>query len=216
MLVRLPGVFKPPSDSWMLVRAMRERGLASGARVLDVFTGTGVIAVMAGREGAREVTAVDISRRAALCAWVNGRINGVRVRGLAGDLFEPVAGERFDLITANPPYVPSEDDELPVRGAARAWEGGRDGRLLVDRFAARVAGHLAPGGRVLMVVSSLTGEEATLAALRSGGLDPRVVARHRGSLGPLVSARIPLLERRGLLSPGEHEEEILVLEAVER
>jgi release factor glutamine methyltransferase len=213
MLVRLPGVFKPPSDSWMLVRAMRERGLARGARVLDVFTGTGVIAVMAGREGARSVTAVDISRRAALCARVNGRINGTRVRGLAGDLFEPVRGERFDLITANPPYVPSAGDELPASGAARAWEGGRDGRLLVDRFSERVAEHLAPGGSVLMVVSSLTGEEATLAALREGGLTPSVLARHRGPLGPLVSARAELLERRGLLAPGEREEEILVIEA---
>lgn len=213
MLVRLPGVFKPPSDSWMLVRAMRERGLARGASVLDVFTGTGVIAVMAGREGARSVTAVDVSRRAALCARVNGRINGTRVRGLHGDLFAPVGSERFDLITANPPYVPSEDDELPAAGAARAWEGGRDGRLLVDRFSARAAEHLAPGGTVLMVVSSLTGEEATLAALREGGLTPEVVARHRGPLGPLVSARAEMLERRGLLAPGQREEEILVIEA---
>ena len=213
MLVRLPGVFRPPSDSWMLVRAMRERGLARGARVLDVFTGTGVIAVMAGREGAASVTAVDISRRAALCARVNGRINGTRVRGLAGDLFEPVRGERFDLITANPPYVPSAEDELPASGAARAWEGGRDGRLLVDRFSERAAEHLAPGGTVLMVVSSLTGEEGTLAALRDGGLTPSVVARHRGPLGPLVSARAELLERRGLLAPGQREEEILVIQA---
>jgi release factor glutamine methyltransferase len=197
----------------MLVDAMRERGLARGARVLDVFTGTGVIAVMAAREGAREVTAVDISRRAALCARVNGRINGGRVRGLHGDLFGPVAGERFDLITANPPYVPSADEELPAAGASRAWEGGPDGRVLVDRFSAGAADHLAPGGTVLMVVSSLTGEEATLAALRDGGLDPSVVARHRGPLGPLVSARAEMLERRGLLAPGQREEEILVIAA---
>lgn len=212
-LVRLPGVFSPPSDSWMLIHAMRERGLVRGARVLDVFTGSGVIAVAAGQAGARAVTAVDVSRRAALCARINGRLNGTRVRALHGDLFEPVAGGRFDLITANPPYVPSEGDELPASGAARAWEGGRDGRLLVDRFSERVAEHLAPGGAVLMVVSSLTGEEATLEALRAGGLTPEVVARRRGPLGPLVSARAELLERRGLLAPGEREEEILVIEA---
>lgn len=192
---------------------MRDRGLAEGARVLDVFTGSGVLAVAAALGGAREVTAVDISRRAALCARANGRLNGHRVRALHGDLFEPVRGERFDLVTANPPYVPSADDELPAAGAARAWEGGRDGRLLVDRFAAGVAEHLASGGRVLMVVSSLTGEEETLAALRAGGLDPQVVARERGPLGPLVSARAAMLERRGLLAPGEREEDMLVIEA---
>lgn len=206
-------MFKPPSDSWMLIGAMRERGLARGARALDVFTGSGVIAVAAGQQGARSVTAVDVSRRAALCARVNGRLNGTRVRGLRGDLFEPVRGERFDLITANPPYVPSAGDELPAAGAARAWEGGTDGRVLVDRFSERVAEHLAPGGAVLMVVSSLTGEEATLAALRDGGLESGVVARHRGPLGPLVSARAEMLERRGLLAPGEREEDILVIEA---
>ena len=197
----------------MLVRVMRERGLARGARALDVFTGTGVLAVAAGLAGAREVTAVDISRRAAFCARANGRLNGTRVRGLHGDLFAPVAGERFDLITANPPYVPSEHDELPRAGAARAWEGGRDGRLLVERFSARAADHLEPGGTVLMVLSSLTGEQETLDALRDGGLAPEIVARERGPLGPLVSARAELLERRGLLEPGEREEEMLVVAA---
>ena len=190
---------------------MRERGLARDARALDVFTGSGVLAVAAGRAGAREVTAVDISRRAAFCARVNGRLNGVRVRARAGDLFEPVRWESFDLITANPPYVPGE--RVPARGAARAWEGGPHGRLLVDRFAAEVADHLAPGGAVLMVVSSLTGEDETLDALRAGGLRPEVVERERGPLGPLVSARAETLERRGLLAPGEREEEMLVIEA---
>jgi release factor glutamine methyltransferase len=192
---------------------MRARGLARGARVLDVFTGSGVLAVAAGREGARSVTAVDVSRRAALCARVNGRLNGTRVRALRGDLFEPVAGERFDLVTANPPYVPSLGDELPDAGAERAWEGGPDGRVLVDRFSARVRDHLAPGGTVLMVVSSLTGEDETLAALRDGGLAPEVAARHRGPLGPIVSARAEALERRGLLAPGQREEEMLVIVA---
>jgi release factor glutamine methyltransferase len=197
----------------MLIEVMRERGLARGARVLDVFTGSGVLAVAAGQAGARSATAVDVSRRAALCARVNGRLNGTRVRGLRGDLFEPVAGERFDLITANPPYVPSVDGEPPSGGAARAWEGGPDGRLLVHRFSEEVAEHLAPGGTVLMVVSSLTGEEETLAALRAGGLEPEVLARQRGPLGPIVSARAEALERRGLLAPGQREEEMLVIAA---
>jgi release factor glutamine methyltransferase len=192
---------------------MRERGLARGARVLDVFTGSGVLAVAAGLDGARSVTAVDVSRRAALCARVNGRLNGTRVRGLHGDLFAPVAGERFDLVTANPPYVPSVDDGLPSAGAARAWEGGPDGRLVVHRFSEQVAEHLAPGGTVLMVVSSLTGEDETLGALRAGGLEPEVLARQRGPLGPIVSARAKVLERRGLLEPGQREEEMLVIAA---
>jgi release factor glutamine methyltransferase len=209
--MRLPGVFRPPSDSWLLAGVMRERGLARDARVLDVFTGSGVLAVAAGLAGAREVTAVDVSRRAALCAALNGRVNGTRVRARRGDLFDPVRWESFDLITANPPYVPG--DEVPAAGAARAWEGGFDGRALVNRFTAEAAGHLSPGGSVLMVVSSLTGEAETLQLLDEGGLEAEVVARERGPLGPLVSARAELLEERGLLAPGEREEEMLVIEA---
>jgi len=204
-------VFRPPSDSYLLADAMRERGLAERARVLDVFTGSGVLAVAAGLAGAREVTAVDISRRAVVCARVNGRLNGTRVRALRGDLFDPVAGERFDLITANPPYVPGEDYDLPAAGAARAWEGGRDGRRLVDRLCTQAARHLTPGGALLLVQSSLTGERPTIGALTESDLEPEVLARRRGPLGPLVSARAEQLERRGLLAPGEREEEMLVI-----
>jgi release factor glutamine methyltransferase len=64
-----------------------------------------------------------------------------------------------------------------------------------------------------MVVSSLTGEQETLAALRAGGLAPEVVARRRGPLGPIVSARAEALERRGVLAPGQREEEMLVIAA---
>jgi release factor glutamine methyltransferase len=212
-LVTPPGVFEPPSDSWLLVDVLRRRGLARGASVLDVFTGSGVLAVAAALDGAREVTAIDVSRRAAATARLNARLNGVRVRGLRGDLFAPVEGRRFDLILANPPYVPSAAEELPRSGAARAWEGGFDGRRLIDRFCAGAAQHLAPGGSVLMVHSSFNGERASLDALRDGGLSGAVVARQRGALGPLVSARAQLLESRGLLAPGQRSEEVLVFEA---
>jgi|SRR5215213_1431086 len=207
----LPGVFQPRSDARLLAAAMRERGLASGARVLELFTGSGAIAVAAAREGAREVTAVDVSRRALLSAWVNARRSGARLRLRRGDLFAPVAGERFDLILANPPYVPSPDDVLPRSGAARAWEGGEDGRLLLDRLCAEAPAHLAPGGTLLLVQSSICGEQATLDRLRAGGLQAGRLAAQRGPLGPLMRERAPLLEARGLLEPGQREEELLVL-----
>ncbi len=212
LIVRLPGVLRPPSDCWLLAGELRRLGLARGARVLDVCTGSGALAVVAAREGAREVTAIDVSRRAVLCVRVNARLHGVRVRALRGDLFAPVAGERFDVILANPPYLPG-DDTLPSRGAARAWEGGADGRRIVDRLCAAAADHLAPDGTLLVVQSSLTGERPTLAALAAGGLDGTVVARRRGPLGPIVAARAEALQARGLLRPGEREEELLVVRA---
>jgi release factor glutamine methyltransferase len=190
---------------------MRDRDLARHASVLDVFTGSGALAVAAALEGAREATAVDISVRAVLNARLNALLNGVRVDALRGDLFAPVSGRRFDLILANPPYVPSESAMLPRRGRSRAWEGGIDGRALLDRVCAEAAGHLTPGGSLLMVHSSLSGETATLNALASRGLEPEVLARRRGPLGPISAARVETLERRGLLAPGEREEELVVV-----
>jgi release factor glutamine methyltransferase len=205
----LPGVFQPRSDARLLATAMRDGALARGARVLEVFAGSGAIAVAAAREGAREVTAVDVSRRALASAWINARRNGARVRVRRGDLFAPVAGERFDLILANPPYLPSAGGAL--HGPSRAWEGGADGRLLLDRLCAEAPAHLAPGGALLIVQSSVCGERATLERLAAAGLDTERIAARRGPLGPLMRERAPLLEARGLLAPGQREEQLLVL-----
>ena len=210
-IITLPGVFQPHSDARLLAAVMRERGLAVGARVLELFVGSGAVAIAAAREGAREVTVVDVSRRALLTSVINARRNGVRLRTRRGDLFAPVAGERFDLILANPPYVPSPTEKLPRSGAARAWEGGGDGRALLDRLCDEAPVHLAPGGTLLLVQSSICGERATLARLEAAGLHAERLAAERGPLGPLMRERAPLLEERGLLAPGRREEELLVL-----
>ena len=209
-LVVFPGVLRPPSDMRLLAAVMRDQELAAGGRVLDVFTGSGALAIEAGLAGAMSVTASDVSRLAVLNARLNARLNRVPVRVRRGDLFEPFSGKRFDLITANPPYLPGEDVELPRHGAARAWEGGGDGRTLVDRFCRQCADHLLPGGSVLMVHSSLCGEERTGLLLQEAGLQTSVLARQRGPLGTILSARAESLERRGILAPGQREEELLV------
>lgn len=213
MLV-LPRVLRPPSDAWLLVETMRDHGLADRASVLDVFSGSGVLAVAAASQGAGSVTATDISKRAVLNVRLNARLNGVRVRARRGDLFAPVGQRRFDLVVANPPYLPSAREGLPKHGAAaRAWEGGRTGRLLLDRFCTEVPAHLTPGGSALLVHSSLCGETATLEAFRGTGLDAEVLARSRGPLGPIATSRAEMLERISALRPGEREEELLVIQA---
>ena len=197
----------------MLARQVaREPGMA-GARALDLCTGSGALAIAAARAGAAEVTAVDVSRRSLLTARVNAALNGVRVRALRGDLFAPVSGRRFEAIVSNPPYLPSEREGLPARGARRAWEGGRDGRLLLDRVVEDAPAHLCPGGVLLLVQSSVCGVEATLEGLSQAGLEPSVAERRRGPLGPLLAARAHELEARGLLRPGEREEEVVAIRA---
>jgi release factor glutamine methyltransferase len=211
-LIAVPGVFRPRSDSRMLAAVAAQR-VRPETTVLDPFTGSGILAVAAARAGAREVSAIDVSRRAVACAWLNGRLNGVRVRALRGDLFSPVKEERFDLIVANPPYLPGEEDSKPG-GAARAWEGGADGRALLDRLCDEAAAHLTPGGELVLVQSSICGLETTLARLEQAGLRGEVLLRERGPLGPLLASRAEQLERRGLLARGQREEEIQVIRAL--
>jgi release factor glutamine methyltransferase len=194
----------------MLAAALRAERLPRGAGVLDVCTGSGILAITAAQAGAR-ATAIDVSRRAVACAALNARLNGVRVRALRGDLFAPVAGERFDAIVSNPPYLPGA--EPPARGAERAWEAGPDGRALLGRICREAPAHLVPGGVLLLIHSSLCDVTATLAALTRRGLRAELTQRHRGPLGPLLRARAPQLEAHGLLAPGEREEDVVVVRA---
>jgi len=209
-LLALPGVFRPPSDAWMLARSMDGCALGPQSAVLDLCTGSGILAVHAALRGAGRVVAVDISRRAVAAARLNGWLNGVRVDARRGDLFAPVTGERFDLIVSNPPYLPGPCERLPERGRARAWEGGPRGRAFLDRICERAPAHLRPGASVLLVHSSLCGEQETVARLAAGGLVAEVLARHPGPLGPILGARAAWLRAQGLLGEDEREEIVIV------
>jgi release factor glutamine methyltransferase len=206
-IITPPGVFRPLSDTRLLAACARR--LAPGADVLELCAGSGHVAIDLALQGARRVTAVDLSRRAVLTCRLNARLNGVPLHVRRGDLFAPVRGERFDLVVANAPYVPGTGPQ--ARGAGRGWEGGPDGRTIVDRLCAHAPDHLRPGGAVLVVHSSVCGEAATLEALAAGGLEARVLARRPGPLGPLLSARSEELTRRGLLADGATREELLVI-----
>ncbi|HEV2062283.1 MAG TPA: HemK2/MTQ2 family protein methyltransferase [Solirubrobacteraceae bacterium] len=211
-LVTPPGVFAPISDSRFLADVLREQTLPPRASVLDLCTGSGILAVTAALRGARNVTAVDCSRRAVLTTWLNARLNGVRVKALRGDLFEPVGDQRFDAIVSNPPYVPAESDELPHRGLERAWDAGTDGRVVLDRIIEEAPDHLRPGGFLLLVSSSVLGTDLTLQAMRDAGLEEvDVIARQRGQLGPLMLSRVHTLEERGMLKPGQRHEDVIIV-----
>ena len=210
-IVRLPGVFSPISDTWMLARALREEIVAGRSSVLDVCTGSGALAVRAARCGAHTVTAVDVSRRAVVTTRLNARLNGVRVRAVRSDLFGALGDARFHVIVSNPPYVPAATDDLPARGPARAWDAGRDGRIIIDRLIDEAPAHLRPGGVLLIVHSDVCGVDASLARMRDAGLEPAVAARHHGPLGPLMRSRVAHLEAQALLEPGNREEDVVVL-----
>lgn len=194
----------------MLADHLRQERLDERSSVLDLCTGSGILAVVAAQSGAGRVTAVDISRRAAIAARVNSRLNGVRVRTVRGDLFAAVPGERFDLIVSNPPYLVSASDRLPRRGAKRAWDAGTSGRAFLDRICDRAHHHLGPGGALLIVHSSLCSEQATVDALAQRGHDVRIVERRRGPLGARMQARVAMLRDRGLVGDEAVEDTVIV------
>lgn len=213
MLLRPPGVYRAEGDSELMTDVMVAGGYARGRAVLDVGTGSGALALAAARDGASTVTAVDLSWRSVGTTWLNAAVHGLPVEVLRGDLFAPVAGRQFDLVVANPPYVPAETETLPRHRKARCWDAGLDGRVILDRICAGVGEVLAPGGEVLVVHSSLCDADLTVAGFARSGLDAEVLATARIPFGPVLRARAQMLQKRGLIAPGQHAEELVVVGA---
>ncbi len=204
---RLPGVYPPSDDSYALLGALRER--ARGAEVLEVCAGTGLLALAAARTAA-SVTAVDRDRRAVASIRINAALSGRRITVRRGDLFAPVAGASFDLIIANPPYMPTP----AVRPGPRsvAWDAGWDGRAVLDRISAGVARHLRPGGCLLLVQSAFADADRTATALTESGLDVTAVLERPVPLGPVSDHRIDHLVDLGVCDPTAPIDRLVVLE----
>ncbi|WP_194818386.1 HemK2/MTQ2 family protein methyltransferase [Nocardia sp. XZ_19_385] len=211
-LLRAPGVYRPQTDTWLLARAAADATLPADPRVLDPCTGTGALALFAARAGAAEVVAVDVSRRAIMTAWANSRMHGLPIELIHGDFTQVLGDRTFDVVLANPPYVPSPEP-VPAHGAARAWDAGGDGRVILDRLCAQLPTLLAPGGVALIVQSELCGSEQTMKLLRDNTLKAAIVARQTIDFGPVLHKRAPWLEAAGLIPPGCRYEELVVIRA---
>jgi len=132
-------------DSHHLARCTMRRPFRAA---LDLCTGSGIHALLASSH-TKQVLAVDINPRAARCTRFNAQVSGnANVEAVVGDLFEAVGGKRFDLITANPPFVPSPLDALQFR------DGGRSGEDILKRIVAGLPHHLAPDG-IAQIVTEL-------------------------------------------------------------
>jgi methylase of polypeptide subunit release factors len=127
----------------------------AGARALDVGTGSGVQALLAARH-AESVVATDVNPRALAFTELNAALNGLtNIDVRKGSLFEAVAGEKFDLITCNAPYVVSPENRWAYR------DSGLAGDEITRRVVRAAAEHLAEGGYATLLGSWIgAGEEA--------------------------------------------------------
>lgn len=174
-LVVLPEVFNPAvfrSGSFLARTLATLPEPQPPARVLDLGTGSGVGAVVAARRGF-EVVAVDVNPQAVRCARVNALLHGLeaRIDVREGDLFAPVAGERFDLVVFNPPFFVGE----PKSALDASWRSPD----VLERFAAEVPAALSPRGRALIVLSTDGAGDALVAGLRRNGLAVTAIAQRR-------------------------------------
>lgn len=154
-------VFSPnPDFSNSTHQMLRHLPDVSGKRVLDIGTGTGVLAILAAIEGAREVVAVDVDLAAVCNAQKNCDSLGMsdRVRVVQGDLFEPVSG-KFDVVLANVPILQS------------TWNAkGISVEHTLCRFLAGLDDHLAANGTALFSFASFGDPETLERAMK---LSPR-------------------------------------------
>jgi release factor glutamine methyltransferase len=212
------GVYPPQHDSQLLTDTLEKTELAQNRRVLDLCTGSGVVAIAAAALGAASVTALDICPHAVRCSRGNAVYAGVDVDIREGSFSGALDYAPFDIIVSNPPYVPTPPDGdtevIPMTaGPAWAWNAGVDGRLVLDPLCGSAASLLSAGGSLLLVQSTLSGVEMSLNALRETGLDAEVIASRWVPFGPVLSARAGWLEVTGRIKKGCRTEELVVIRA---
>lgn len=162
-----PDQIYPVREDTLLLLEAAEKEAGPSDCVLEVGTGSGYIA----RHIQSQVVGImgtDINPHAVRMA----RDQGIDV--VQTDLVAGLCGQ-FDLVLFNPPYLPTKPDERKDDWLEFALDGGGSGRRVIGRFAREVGRVLAPEGRILLVVSSLTGPDEVEDMFRENGMAGRRV-----------------------------------------
>ncbi|GKZ13560.1 HemK2/MTQ2 family protein methyltransferase [Haladaptatus sp. T7] len=155
-------VYQPAEDSHLLAEVAAEE-IAGDELVLEVGTGSGYVSEYVAEETGARVVGADVNPHA--CA--NARERGVEA--VRTDLVSPFRDGAFDAVLFNPPYLPTDPDEERDDWMERALSGGESGREVIDPFLDAVGRVLAPGGRVFLLVSSLSGVEEVVSRAGENG-----------------------------------------------
>lgn len=184
-------VYEPAEDSFLLADAALEEA-ELGMHILEIGAGSGFVsAVLRANVKGIRVLATEINPHAASCAKANG------VEVIRTDLFRGLKPEKqnasFDLILFNPPYLPTSEDEKVPGWLNYAFDGGASGRKTLDRFLDEVRNYLKPLGKILVLISSITGLETVKEKMEKLGFEVDVVGRKKISFEELMVVRGKLL-----------------------
>jgi release factor glutamine methyltransferase len=155
-LVIFPGVFHPGFFfSTKIFLEFLESIPASGKKILELGSGSGLISLKMARRGGK-VFASDISTKAVNNTLENARRNNLEINVIQSDLFQKLSGEKFDLIIVNPPYYPYD----PSSESERAWYCGKDFDYFLTFFN-QLKNHIHQDSEVYMILS----EDCDLSAI---------------------------------------------------
>ena len=155
-------VYIPAEDSYLLADNLE---IKKGQSVLEIGTGSGIVAMYASKL-TDKITVTDINFDACELARKNFEENKIEnIEILFGNLFEPVKNRKFDVILFNTPYLPTEEGEVLDDTLNYAFDGGLNGRKVIDLFLNEVGNYLNDGGIVQLIQSSLSGNDKTLEKL---------------------------------------------------
>jgi release factor glutamine methyltransferase len=160
-------VYQPAEDTYLLLEAALSEARPADS-VLEIGCGSGFISQKLVPLVSR-LLATDINPHAVRAAKARG------IEVIRADLFAGIKG-KFDLILFNAPYLPTRLEERTGQWIDYALDGGESGRQTVDRFIEDLAGHLRPGGRALLLISSQTGLAEVQRTAASAGFTAEVVA----------------------------------------
>ena len=197
-------VYEPSDDSFLLVDAfVQDRAVWEALNLsvcAEVGTGSGyvitsaILALQACKKTAHYF-AIDVTEEAARATASTLHAHGLHgVDIIRCDLLSalrPALLGRIDLLLFNPPYVVTPDDEVSTDGIRAAWAGGRDGRVVIDRFLETVHEYLSPAGVMYMIAVHDNRPEQILRDLAAKtGLHGQVVLTRRADEELLYVLRI--------------------------
>lgn len=158
-------IYSTSEDSYLLAETIKK--YAKGSSVLDIGSGSGIIAETAIKAGCSSLLASDINEKSIRL------LKSKKIKAVKSDLFSKIKG-KFDIIAFNPPYLP--EDKMEDKYSMQATTGGKKGDEIILKFLKEAKRHLNNKGIILLVVSSLTYKDRIISLLYKLKMKKTIIA----------------------------------------